>query len=213
MYKRITSSYSKVLPNSFFILFPLYLGVELILGICILNKCSGFYGILALFTGHPLSIVQWLTYIWSIFTLLIYTQGMFHIKKPNVYLFSQIFTIFSLDTIFTLFLTLYFALDWFSSDHSNKQSENSLQRTEKDIELSQKQGASSTYELFLIVIVTLFTLISRCYYNLVLASFLHKLFINPKFIIDQDDVETDLKNKSFFKKFGGISKKLFSHFF
>lgn len=188
------------LPKTSFFFFPLYLGVELILGICVLNKCSGFYGILALFTGHPLSSIQWLTYIWSIFTLIVYTQGLFHISNPNVYTFSQIFTIFSLDTIFTFLVTIYFSISWFGGSHEYKGLA-SDSRTQEDIELSKKQGASTSYELFLVITMTVMTLIARLYYNVIIASFVQKLFFSPKFVVDRDEIEQDFQNKNKFKKF------------
>lgn len=183
--------------QSFFGFLPLYLGVEIVLGITILNKCSGAYGILALFTGHPLDYMQWISYLWSVFTLIVFAQGLYIIHKPNLMVFSQILVYFSADTLLTCFFTLYFSAEWFSMANAEK-NESTVGVTKPHNKRSSdlaSQGASERYEYTTTLLFTLVTLLFRLYFNFILASFVQELLRHPKYMVDQDDVEQDLKHK------------------
>lgn len=188
-------------PKTFLGLFPLYIAVEIALGITILNKCSGAFGILALFTGHPLDVMQWISYMWSIFTLIIFAQGLYEIHKPTLLTFSQILVFYSLDTILTCLFTLWFTAIWFGNDTTETKS------MEKRGETLESQGATQIYEYGITMLFTWVTLIFRLYFNFIFASFVQDLLTNPKFMIDQDDVAQDLKNKPFWKRWWIKSQK------
>ena len=170
------------------------------MGISVLNKCSGAYGILALFTGHPLGFIQWVAYIWSIFTLIVYAQGLFQVHKPSLLTYCQIFITFSVDTVLTCLFTLFFSSQWFNEEDS------SLQKVDTKTDI-YGQGASESYEYFFTMLITLIALASRMYFNFILASFTQQLFFHPGYMVDQDDVLQDLKNKSKFKQVWIKSKK------
>ncbi|SMN19673.1 similar to Saccharomyces cerevisiae YDR367W KEI1 Component of inositol phosphorylceramide (IPC) synthase [Maudiozyma saulgeensis] len=187
-------------PKTFLGFLPLYIAVEIVLGITILNKCSGAYGILAIFTGHPLDFMQGVSYLWSIFTLIVYAQGLYEIAKPTLLTFSQIFMFYSIDTIFTCFFTLWFTGVWFgveSAESSNADVNNNHSKRGADI---ASQGASQAYEYTITMFITWVSLIFRLYFNFILASYVKELLSNPKFMIDQDDVAQDLKNKKFYRR-------------
>lgn len=179
------------LPKSLFGFMPLYIAVELALGITILNKCSGAYGILALFTGHPLDAMQWITYVWSVLTLIVYAQGLFQVVKPDLLVFSQILVTFTIDTVFTCFMTVWFTAIWFQLEDS---------KTKPNDAKANNQGASEGYEYFGTIFITLATLTFRAYFNLLLTSFVQELLHHPKFLVDYDDVELNLKNKTFIRR-------------
>lgn len=162
------------------------------LGITILNKCSGAYGILALFTGHPLDYMQWVSYLWSVLTLVVYAQGLYMIHKPKLMVFSQIVVFFTVDTFLTCFFTLYFSAEWFSIANAEKNANNDLHKRNPDL---ASQGASERYEYATTLMFTLVTLLFRLYFNFILASFVQELLRHPKYMVDQDDVEQDLKHK------------------
>ena len=194
---------------------PLYLAVEIVLGISILNKCSGVYGILALFTGHPLDFMQWVAYLWSVFTLIIFSQGLYLIHKPNLLLFSQICALYTLDTLFTCFFTLWFTTQWFTledtaggvASQSNNSNLISTERlTVRNTDIS-KQSATESYEYSITILITLVSLIFRFYFNLILASFVQELLHHPKYLVDRDDVEQNLKNKPIWKRLYAKSQK------
>ncbi|CAB4253756.1 similar to Saccharomyces cerevisiae YDR367W KEI1 Component of inositol phosphorylceramide (IPC) synthase [Maudiozyma barnettii] len=191
-------------PKTFLGFLPLYIAVEIVLGITILNKCSGAYGILAIFTGHPLDFMQGVSYLWSIFTLIVFAQGLYEIRKPTLLTFSQIFVFYSIDTVCTCFFTLWFTRVWFgveSSESANASDANvagsGYSKRGADI---ASQGASQAYEYAITMLITWVSLIFRLYFNFILASFVKELLSNPKFMIDQDDVAQDLKNKMFYKR-------------
>lgn len=183
-------------PKTFLGFLPLYIAVEVVLGITVLNKCSGVYGILAIFTGHPLDFMQGLSYLWSIFTLIVYAQGLYEIHKPTLLTFSQIFIFYSIDTIFTCFFTLWFTKVWFGVE-SSEESQTGVSKRGADI---GSQGATQTYEYAITMFITWVSLIFRLYFNFILASYVKELLSSPKFMIDQDDVAQDLKNKTFYKR-------------
>ncbi|AHY75322.1 AQG_2a_G0012390.mRNA.1.CDS.1 [Saccharomyces cerevisiae] len=203
------------LPKSFLGFMPLYLAVEIVLGISILNKCSGAYGILALFTGHPLDFMQWIAYLWSVFTLIVFSQGLYLIHKPNLLVFSQICVLYTIDTISTCFFTLWFTTQWFTlEDTANIDGNNALQSnpistgklTERGIDIS-KQSATESYEYTMTILITLVSLIFRFYFNFILASFVQELLHHPKYLVDRDDVEQNLKNKPIWKRLWAKSQK------
>ena len=197
---------------------PLYLAVEIVLGISILNKCSGAYGILALFTGHPLDFMQWIAYLWSVFTLIVFSQGLYLIHKPNLLVFSQICVLYTIDTISTCFFTLWFTTQWFTlEDTGNGDGNTTLQGinsnsistgklTARGTDIS-KQSATESYEYSMTILITLVSLIFRFYFNFILASFVQELLHHPKYLVDRDDVEQDLKNKPVWKRLWAKSQK------
>ncbi|CAI4056239.1 hypothetical protein SUVC_02G4810 [Saccharomyces uvarum] len=200
---------------------PLYLAVEIVLGISILNKCSGAYGILALFTGHPLDFMQWVAYLWSVFTLIVFAQGLYLIHKPNLLVFSQICVLYTVDTICTCFFTLWFTTQWFTlegnasivADASSTATQTinynpiaTGKLTARSTDTSG-QGASESYEYSITILITLVSLIFRFYFNFILASFVQELLHHPKYLVDRDDVEQDLKNKPIWKRLWAKSQK------
>ncbi|QLG72062.1 hypothetical protein HG535_0C04160 [Zygotorulaspora mrakii] len=196
---------SSHLPKTFLGCLPLYIGVDISLGVTIFNKCSGAYGILALFTGHPLEFMQWVMYLWSIATLCVYAQGLFQKHRPKLLTFSQIFVTFSIDTILTCLFTLWFTHSWYSLEGSSK--ENSSTGTSDGIQ-EANQGASQAVEYGATLFITLVSLISKLYFNFLLASYVQELLLHPKYMVDQDDVEQDLKHQRPWKRWWIKSQKI-----
>ncbi|CCD23599.1 Kei1p NDAI_0B05660 [Naumovozyma dairenensis CBS 421] len=143
--------------------------------------------------------MQWVAYLWSIFCLIIFAQGLYQIHKPTLLTFSQITVFFTLDTLFTCFFTLWFTAQWFQGSEGESAVQTSTGVQKRDTSLAS-QGATAGYEYFVTMLITFITLTFRFYFNCILASFVQELLSNPKFMIDQDDVEQDLKNKSMVKR-------------
>lgn len=183
------------LPDKFLGFLPLYLGVEMVLGITILNKISGAYGILALFTGHPLELMQWASYLWSIFTLLIVAQGLWEIHHPTLLTFSQILGYYSLDTLLTAFFTLWFTHLWFSVEGTEPSNASEAPDVVNLDEVLKRQSASKAYEYGVTLFITWISFVFRLYFNCILASFVQALLRNPKFMVDRDDLEMNLRGK------------------
>ncbi|CEP60660.1 Kei1p LALA0_S01e16028g [Lachancea lanzarotensis] len=214
------------LPKSFLGFFPLYLGVEIALGITILNKCSGVYGILGLITGHNLDFMQWLLYITSILQLVMYSKVLKHIYNPQVLLFSLALVVYCLDTLLTCFFTLWFSGQWFSAKNREFDNPNSQTHQSANPGSSSKlrlrgdsltsQSASQSTEFFFTILLTLLALASRFYFNSILLAFVQGLIRHPKYSLDIDDVEQDLKNQNWlirnWKKAQYISYKWCRHY-
>ncbi len=150
--------------------------------------------------------MQWISYLWSVITLIVYGQGLYQIHKPRVYTFSQILVTFTIDTVITCLFTLWFTAVWFGTD--NVVEEPALL---KRGEAKFSQGASQGYEYTVTILITMTSLVFRFYYNYVLASFVQELLRNPKFLVDQDDVAQDLKNKNGFTRLWIKSQRVSYH--
>lgn len=174
------------------------------------------YGILALFTGHPLDVSQWIFYIWSVFCLIVFMTGLRQVYKPNLLTNSMVTVIFSLDTIISCIYCLWFTAVWFSqedqSPHVDVHAKNTSVQTDAlksagdglgpGREISKRAGtanpsqsASSEYEFFFIMLFTLIPLALRFYFNFIIIAFEQQLLRSGKFSFDQNDVEVNLHNR------------------
>ncbi|SCU79826.1 LADA_0B03378g1_1 [Lachancea dasiensis] len=190
-------------PKSFLGAFPLYIGVEIALGITIFNKCSGFYGILGLITGHDLDLMQWLLYVVSIIAVIVYSLALTQVYKPQLLMYSLTVVVFTIDTALTCFFTLWFSGQWFSAKHHEMTDPSSQTHQSGSPESKYARGenlasqsASQTAEFFFTMLVTLLALSWRFYFNFIILAFVQRLFRHPKYMVDLNDVEQDLKNKS-----------------
>lgn len=155
--------------------------------------------------------MQWISYLWCVITLIIYSQGLYQIHKPQLYTFSQIFVTFTFDSIITLIFTLWFTSNWFNIDNNSNMDVNIINLLNKRGESQASQGASAQYEYVITIMITMVSILFRLYYNCVLASFVQELLRNPKFLVDQDDVAQDLKNKNIIIRFWIKSQRISYH--
>lgn len=209
------------LPNKFLGFFPIYYGIEIGLGITIINKFCGMYGILALFSGHALSFMQWIFYLFQFFTLLIYSKALSQVYEPHLVYYSFTLLTFICDTFFTLFFTIFFTAEWYggaSSVTANSGNSGTYQRwlsirdtadvavaaaaaaavapTDPQSSSSASSvgsaAASLSYEYFSTVFIIILGVTGRLYINFLLLSFVKKLFQTPKYIIDENDEVNDV---------------------
>ncbi|CDK25493.1 unnamed protein product [Kuraishia capsulata CBS 1993] len=92
---------------------------------------SGVFGLLSLFTGHPINFLQWLFYLASFIVIPVYCHGMLSLKKPRARHMSLISVVYMLDTIVGLFYTIYFAWLWFAEEDSDAASASTAYTGEK----------------------------------------------------------------------------------
>ncbi|RCK56131.1 Inositol phosphorylceramide synthase regulatory subunit KEI1 [Candida viswanathii] len=159
---------NQLLPIKFFGVIPLFIGVEIILGITILNKASGLYGILSLFTGHPINFWQWLYNLLSLITLPVYASALINLKvKPkNLRKTSLATIVYVLDTLIGSLFTLYFIYFWFSLEDGSVKSEG------QDATVgATSQSASPARELSITISTTIVVTVVRFYFTLVMISF------------------------------------------
>ena len=164
-------------------------------------------------TGHHLDFMQWVLYLTSIITVIVYSVGLSSIYKPSVLSYSLILLTFTTDTLVTCFFTLWFSGQWFSAKNSELTDPNSttLQSSagnnspsgnliSKRGDTLSSQSASQGTEYFFTILVTIFALATRFYFNFIIMAFVQRLLRHPKYVVDQDDVEQDLKHRGFLRR-------------
>jgi len=180
MFQKIKFTNGNVLTCKKFLGFvPLFIGVEVILGITILNKAGGLYGILSLFTGHPIDFWQWLYNSLALIMLPIYATALINLrhKSRNLRKISLATVVYLIDTIIGTFYTIYFVFFWFNSEDASGEdaSGDALMKRKTDssdegADLSS-QSASAGRELFFIFATTITMCFVRIYFSLVMVSF------------------------------------------
>jgi len=88
----------------------------------IFNKVTGFYGLLAIFTGFRLSPLQLSMYIYSLIALIVVAFLAPHIRKQSPFQNLALAWFYLLDTIVNTAFTSAFTITWFlavSADQSN----------------------------------------------------------------------------------------------
>lgn len=103
-----------IIPQAFFFFVPLQTGAEIISGASIFNKASALYGLGALFTGHPLSPMEWILNLFSIFSLPLMIWGFLSIRKHRPLRSLAFAYIYFLDVFVSLGFTIYFIVHWFA---------------------------------------------------------------------------------------------------
>ncbi|CAX45377.1 conserved hypothetical protein [Candida dubliniensis CD36] len=182
-----------LLPLKFLGSIPLFIGVEVILGITILNKASGLYGILSLFTGHPINFWQWLYNSLAIITLPVYVSALINLKtKPrNLRKISLATIVYVLDTLVGSIFTLYFIYFWFSSE------EGSVKSTGADSSSAlSSQSASAARELFITLGTTISVTAIRLYFTLVILSFAKALLKQNRMEARYNDIQNGTSSRS-----------------
>lgn len=101
-------------------------GTELITLSLLLNKVSGFYGLLAILTGLHLSPLQLSMYIYSLLALFIIAMLAPHIRTQSPFQCLALAWFYVLDSIINAAYTAAFGITWFlviSQHHSDKSGE------------------------------------------------------------------------------------------
>ncbi|KAL8840725.1 MAG: hypothetical protein Q9170_001243 [Blastenia crenularia] len=109
-------------PQTFLYLMSLRTGTELITLSLLLNKVSGFYGLLALLTGLHLSPLQLSMYIYSLIALVITVLLASHIRSQSPFHCLALACFYILDSVINAAYTAAFAVTWFlviSQHHSD----------------------------------------------------------------------------------------------
>lgn len=180
---------------------PLFIGIEIIIGVTILNKASGLYGILSLFTGHPINFWQWLYNLLSLIVLPVYASALVNLKvKPkNLRKVSLATIVYFLDTLIGSLFTLYFIYFWFTLEDGSVKSQG-----EDATVGATPQSASPARELTITISTTIVVTVVRFYFTLVMISFTKALLkqdameirytTNPDDEPPQDSEEEELMN-------------------
>ena len=100
-------------PHTFLYLMSLRTGTELITLSLLLNKISGFYGLLALLTGFHLSPFQLSMYIYSLIALCVVAYLAPHIRSQSPFHCLALSWVYVLDSIINAGYTVVFGVTWF----------------------------------------------------------------------------------------------------
>ena len=100
-------------PRTFLYLMSLRTGTELITLTLLLNKISGFYGLLALLTGFHLSPFQLSMYIYSLLVLGAVANLAPHIRSQSPFHCLALSFVYALDSLINAAYTAAFGVTWF----------------------------------------------------------------------------------------------------
>ncbi|KAF3902982.1 hypothetical protein ABW20_dc0105491 [Dactylellina cionopaga] len=109
-------SLSRVLlprPKHFLGFLDLKVGAELILLCSLFNKASGFYGLLAIFTGAEISALQISMYVYSVFAVFFIAWVQPHIRKRTPFPVITFGYWYLIDSVINATYTTIFAITWF----------------------------------------------------------------------------------------------------
>ncbi|KAI9821733.1 MAG: hypothetical protein M1827_002314 [Pycnora praestabilis] len=109
-------------PKTFLYLMSLRTGTELITLSLLLNKVSGLYGLLAIFTGFHLSPLQLSMYIYSVCALILTAFLAPHVRKQSPLQCLALAWSYAIDSLINAAYTAAFAVTWFlviSQHHSD----------------------------------------------------------------------------------------------
>lgn len=139
------------------------------MGIAILNKTSGLYGLLPLLTGQPLSFEQWLFNILALVTLPVYILAVMNVSRQSqaarkIALASLVYLG---DSLIGLLYTLIFASEWFGGE--------ALQGPPSPEISSSGKLASSARETAVTVMTILGLLTLRVYTTALMVAFCFQL--------------------------------------
>lgn len=181
------------LPKMFFRVLPLHSGVELILIFTAINKMSGLYGLLSLFTNHPINFVQWMYYllntIFVILTMACYSsikktassalsntslntdENMSTIKITAAFTFFYIIDFF-IGNLFMVYLTNL----WLKEEYLVNNTTSTAHMLSKRVsDVLSQQSASEGYEVFVCLVTIIVTEGFRLYFMAIVLSYYLRL--------------------------------------
>ncbi|ROT41871.1 DUF1753-domain-containing protein [Sodiomyces alkalinus F11] len=101
-------------PKTFLGLISLQTGTEAITLALIINKLTGFYGLLAILTGYSLSLLQLSMYIYSLIVLVLLVVLFPHIRRQSALGCLGLAWLYIIDTVLNAAYTAAFAVEWFA---------------------------------------------------------------------------------------------------
>ncbi|GAN07218.1 hypothetical protein MAM1_0153c06711 [Mucor ambiguus] len=139
------------------------LGVYLITVFGLLNKLSGFYGLISLDYSNPFVVC---VHVYSLLALFIFGFGLYSISKDK-YSFIRWFILFYwIDFIISTITTIVFSVQWFVyTDHSLPDLEDSPEEKQQHDDSFKAESIVSIVILCLVRLVHLyFAYVLTCYY-------------------------------------------------
>ncbi|KAK4510482.1 uncharacterized protein ATC70_004912 [Mucor velutinosus] len=142
---------------------PLKTGVYLITTFGLLNKLSGFYGLISLDYSNPFVVC---VHVYSLLALFVFGFGLYSISKDK-YTFIRWFTLFYwIDFTISTITTIVFSVQWFVyTDHSLPDLEDNPEEKQQHDDSFKAESIVSIVILCLVRLVHLyFAYVITCYY-------------------------------------------------
>ncbi|ODQ47016.1 hypothetical protein PICMEDRAFT_105192 [Pichia membranifaciens NRRL Y-2026] len=190
----------RYLPKTFFRLITLQSGLELILLYTAINKMSGVFGLLSLFTNHKINFMQWTYYVLNTLVLIITVMCYLHIKKLTTAALANIslntdsnlptikilaffvlvyITDFFIGNIFMVYLTKMWFMEEYASSQTAAGSTSTVTKSARLIKrvsnVLSEQSASEVYEVFVSVVTVVVSEIIRIYFISIALSYYLRL--------------------------------------
>lgn len=190
----------RYLPKTFFRLITLQSGLELILLYTAINKMSGVFGLLSLFTNHKINFMQWTYYVLNTLVLIITVMCYLHIKKLTTAALANIslntdsnlptikilaffvlvyITDFFIGNIFMVYLTKMWFMEEYASSQTAASSTSTVTKSAHLIKrvsiVLSEQSASEVYEVFVSVVTVVVSEIIRIYFISIALSYYLRL--------------------------------------
>jgi hypothetical protein len=157
-----------------------------------LNRASGIYGLLAIFTGHDQSAAEWILNALSLALLIIYLFVYFKSLRIKDALHLLVFSyIYLLDSVTSISLSIFYCVHWFTSKARNISISSTTTQASKaaatiisEIERRQEspevrdisaQSASLAHETSVTIVIAVFLILARIYFTLVIIGYARQL--------------------------------------
>ncbi|KAK9477371.1 Inositolphosphorylceramide synthase subunit Kei1-domain-containing protein [Lipomyces japonicus] len=146
-----------IVPKQYFLGFiPLSAGAELITVFGVVNKASGIYGLLSIFTGHPITGPQLALNIISLVLLPFFLYALHNVRRQNPLPVVAYAYVYFGDMLANVAFTIYFAVSWFRKfDSVVKQQEDGDSSTET-LDTASERGLSITIITFILLLKVYF---------------------------------------------------------
>ncbi|KAI9314975.1 Inositolphosphorylceramide synthase subunit Kei1-domain-containing protein [Dichotomocladium elegans] len=143
---------------------PIETGVLIISIFGILNKLSGFYGLISLDTSDPVAFV---VYIYSLLSIIIFAQGLYGIHTENVRIVRWYVIFYWLDCIVSAITTAIFAIKWYVyTDHSLPELAGDPAKQKEHDDVFRMEGIVSVVMLVVLYLVHIyFAVVLTMYYR------------------------------------------------
>ncbi|KAB5532658.1 Inositolphosphorylceramide synthase subunit Kei1-domain-containing protein [Coniochaeta sp. 2T2.1] len=175
-------------PKTFLGLISLQTGTELIALSLVVNKATGAYGLLAIFTAYALSPVQLSLYLSSVFVLAALAFLIPHIRRHTPFHVLALAWLYVVDTVLNAAYVAAFAALWFAAPFHDPEGNAGKEAgpTEgvpdgSDLDGAQQkqvnEGTGGQETAVSMVLVVLFTVAIRIYFSLVVAAFARSVVV------------------------------------
>ncbi|KAK4674852.1 hypothetical protein QC763_124290 [Podospora pseudopauciseta] len=186
-------------PRSFLGFMSLQTGTELVSLALLFNKATGIYGLLTLFTGFQMSILQFTAYFLSIAVIAVLAFCLPHIRKGTPFQNLLLAWVYAVDTIVSGLYTTAFATGWYIQLKEMQATVASGAPEEEEFQMVEPRGETTTPvrddgidTAFSMVLIIGFTLI-RIYFSLVIMAYARAVILR---FVDERVPESDEDDES-----------------